>query len=477
MRDLSTLYINGAFVTPHGQDRLDLIDPRTGERQGSVALGDAEDARRAIAAAKAAYRTYARTSLAERGRILQRLHDVVRPRIDDLTEVMITEYGAPASVCRATATRAANAFLHAKAVMEGFAFVRTYGEAQVTMEPLGVVGLITPWNASNGFICGKMAMALAAGSTVVIKPSELSAAQTQLLLECLHEAGVPPGLFNVVNGRGDVVGKAITEHPDIAKISFTGSTAVGKAIARGAAETMKRITLELGGKSPNVILDDADLATAIPLAVRAAFHNNGQACIAGTRLLVPRSRVDEIKRLAKAAVEAVVVGDPHRPETQIGPLVTATQYERVQRYIQLGLAQGAELVTGGPGHPAGLERGYFVRPTLFAGVTRDMTIAQEEIFGPVLSLMTYGSDDEAVDLANDTVYGLQAYVSSTNLERARAVASRIVAGRVFINGLYDDPRAPFGGFKQSGIGRESGAFGLEAYLEPKAVFGTERSAS
>ena len=343
------------------------------------------------------------------------------------------------------------------------------------MEPLGVVGLITPWNANYGFICSKLSMAIATGSTAVIKPSELSARQTALLTQVLHRAELPPGLFNIVTGRGDTVGAEIVRHPDIAKISFTGSTAVGKAIARGAVETMKRVTLELGGKSPTILLDDADFAKAMPLAAMAATMNSGQACLAGSRLLVPRARLQEAHERIGAAFDALRVGDPRDPATTIGPMVTRTQYERVQGFIQRGIDEGATLLTGGSGRQEGLERGYFVRPTVFGNVRNDMAIAREEIFGPVLSVIAYEDEEDAVRLANDTVYGLHAYVFSGDVARANRVASRIVAGRVFINGLYDEPAAPFGGFKQSGLGREFGIFGFEQYLEPKAVLGHEQS--
>jgi aldehyde dehydrogenase (NAD+) len=318
-------------------------------------------------------------------------------------------------------------------------------------------------------------MAIAAGCTAVIKPSELSARQTDLLSRVLHRADLPPGLFNIVTGRGDTVGAEIVRHPGIAKISFTGSTAVGKSIARGAVDTMKRVTLELGGKSPTVLLDDADFAKAIPFAAAAATMNSGQACLAGTRLLVPRTRMQEAHERIVAAFEAMRVGDPRAPTTNIGPMVTRKQYEQVQGYIKAGVDEGASLLTGGLGRPDGLERGYFVRPTVFGNVTNRMTIAREEIFGPVLSVIAYEDEEQAVALANDTIYGLHAYVFSADRERARRVASRIVAGRVFINGLYDEPLAPFGGFKQSGLGREFGIFGLEQYLEPKTVLGDDTS--
>jgi len=471
MRHINEIYINGQFVQPHGTEVMQLINPANKTTIAEVRLADEEDARRAIAAAKAAYKSFSRSSKEERIGYLQAMHDAIQRRSQELIEVMITEYGGTRRMCTGTVARSANSFLLAIELLKSFDFVRQAGTARVTMEPLGVVGLITPWNANYGFICSKLSTALVAGSTAVIKPSELSAMQTQLLTQCLHEAGLPPGVFNIVTGRGDTVGAEITRHPDIAKISFTGSTVVGKQIARGAVDTMKRVTLELGGKSPNILLDDADLATAIPQAVMAAVFNSGQACLAATRLIVPEQRLEEVKVLVKQAVAAMKVGDPGDEDTAIGPLVTQKQYERVQSYIRLGVEEGAELLVGGEGHPQGLEQGYFVKPTVFVNVTNDMRIAREEIFGPVLSILTYRTEEEAIDIANDTVYGLHGYVSGADLERANRVASQIVAGRVFINGLYDEPRAPFGGFKQSGIGREFGPYGLEAYVEPKAIIG------
>lgn len=471
MKRIHHIYINGQFVTPHGTQVQELINPTTGQPRASVVLGDETDVDAAVAAARAAYPAYSRTSKQERIAILRRLHQAVAARSEELVQVMVEEYGGTLAFCRASVQRSANCFLQTSQLLETFDFVRTAGSARVVLEPLGVVGIITPWNSSYGFICSKLATALAAGSTAVIKPSELSATQTQLLTECLHAAQIPAGLFNIVNGTGDTVGAAITAHRDIAKISFTGSTAVGKRIARGAVDTLKRVTLELGGKSPNLLLDDADLELAIPIAVAAFTFNSGQACLAGTRLIVPASRLEEIQRRIKTAVEALQVGDPADAGTQIGPLVNAAQYARVQRYIALGLEEGATLLTGGAGHPPGLEHGYFVRPTVFVNVRNDMAIAQEEIFGPVLSIIACDSEEEAIAIANDTRYGLQAYVSSGDLARANRVAAQLVAGRVFINGLYDEPLAPFGGFKQSGIGREFGTYGLEAYLEPKAMMG------
>jgi len=471
MHIIDQIYINGQFVTPHGTEMADLVNPTTGRVDGQVRLGDAEDARRAIAAAKAAFPAFSRSSKAERGAMLERLHDAVLARAGDATAALVEEYGGPLNTSAGRSAYTAAMFLDVKKTMEQHAFTKTVGVSKVVLEPVGVVGIITPWNSSAWFVANKVASAIAAGCTVVVKPSELSARQNQILTEAIHAAGLPPGVVNIVNGRGDVVGTELSVHPNITKISFTGSTPVGKTIARLGVDTMKRVALELGGKSANVILDDADFERAIPNAVAACFMNNGQACIAGTRLLVPEHRLEEVKLLAKMAAEAVVVGDPKDPAVALGPIVTQKQYDRVQGYIAKGIEEGAELVTGGPGKPAGLEGGFFVKPTVFAGVTPQMTIAREEIFGPVLSILTYRSEEEAIAIANDTPYGLHAYVSSTDLARANRVAGQLVAGRVHINGIHNDLTTPFGGFKQSGIGREFGPYGLDSYLEPKAILG------
>ncbi|MFL5815703.1 MAG: aldehyde dehydrogenase family protein [Bdellovibrionia bacterium] len=469
MKTIDQIYINGKFVRPHGTERFDLVDPTSQSLIGQVVLGDEEDARAAIAAAKKAFESFSRTTKEERIRILDRLFAAVQARHNDHVRAMIEEYGGTHQFATASAKRCAESFLHVKNILSEFDFVRSVSRSQVTLEPVGVTAIITPWNASSSFICSKFAMALAAGNTVVVKPSEMSAIQTQVLLECFHEAGLPSGLFNLVNGRGDRVGAELSRNPDIAKISFTGSTVVGKSIARTAADTLKRVTLELGGKSPFVILEDANLDEAVPIAVAACFMNNGQACIAGTRLLVPLSQKSEIEQRVKSVVAQVQQGDPREARNTLGPVVSRKQYERVQVYIRLGLEEGATLLIGGPGSPEGLERGNYVKPTVFTDVTNDMRIAREEIFGPVLSILTYRSEEEAVAIANDTDYGLHAYVSGTNLTKAQQVASAIRAGRVAINGIEHDPYAPFGGFKQSGIGREYGVYGLEEYLEPKAI--------
>jgi aldehyde dehydrogenase (NAD+) len=345
----------------------------------------------------------------------------------------------------------------------------SWGKTTVTMEPVGVAGLITAWNANALFICLKLASAIAAGCTVVLKPSEMSSLQTRAMVEAVNEAGLPNGVFNVVTGLGTVVGAEMVRNPDVAKISFTGSVAVGEQIMRDGAATMKRVTLELGGKSPTILLDDAALDKAIPTALVLAFLNSGQACAAGTRLLVPRSRLDEVKRAIRDEMRNYTVGDPADPNIMVGPMVSQKQYERIESYIRKGIEEGAEVLVGGEGHPKGREAGFFVKPTVFVNVKNDMTIAQEEIFGPVLSVIAYDSEDEAIRIANDSKYGLHSAVLGTDLDRARRVASQLRAGRVVINTMADDPQAPWGGFKYSGVGREYGKYGIEAFLEPKAI--------
>ncbi|TDQ81912.1 aldehyde dehydrogenase family protein [Paraburkholderia silvatlantica] len=471
MQIIDKIYIDGAFVTPHGEAYFDLFNPATEAVIGRVRLADAADADAAIAAAKRAFPAFSRTPKAQRIEMLMALHEAVVAREDALFEAIIEEYGAPVSRGRWMAQHASNVLSDAAKTLENYAFTRRAGTAEVTMEPLGVAGLITPWNSDAGFICGKLAAALAAGCTAVIKPSEMSAIQTHIVTEALHSAGLPAGLFNIVTGRGDTVGARIAEHPDVAKISFTGSTAVGKTILRTAAETLKRVTLELGGKSPVIVLDDANFDEAVPLALQAGFMNSGQACIAGTRILVPHSRLVEFEARVVNAMAQIQAGDPRDTRTNVGPMVSQKQWERVQRYIRIGIDEGARLIAGGAERPEGIESGWFVRPTVFSGVTNDMTIAREEIFGPVLSIIAYRDTEHAIEIANDTPYGLQAYVVSPDVARARRVAAQIEAGRVLVNTLTHEPAAPFGGFKQSGIGREYGTFGIEAFLEPKSTLG------
>jgi len=469
MRQFNQMYVNGAFVTPHGTTIIDLLNPTNNEVIGKVTMADEVDTRQAIAAAKKALTSFSQTTKEVRMDYLQRLHDSLSKRMDDLVRATVLEYGAPQDRAKGSNALAANIFLHFKDVLKKFELTEVVGSSQVVLEPMGVVGIFTPWNSSAGSIAIKVAPAIAAGCTVVIKPSEMSAMQTQVLMESFHEAGLPAGVINFVTGLGEVVGAELTTSPDVAKIAFTGSTRIGKLVAKNALDTMKRFTLELGGKSANIILDDADFAKAIPMAVNACYLNNGQACIAGSRLLVPENRLQEVKQLVKAAVEKIKVGDPNDTDVTIGPLASQKQYQQVQSYIRSGIDEGAELVIGGEGHPKGLERGNFVKPTVFANVRADMRIAREEIFGPVLSILTYKTEAEAIRLANDSEFGLMAYVSSSNPERASRVARQLQAGRVLINTLNHDPLTPFGGYKQSGIGREGGIYGLKEFLEPKAI--------
>ena len=402
-------------------------------------------------------------------RYLRQLHKAVSDHVDDLTSVMIEEYGGVAQFARLIVESGINAFAAAEKGLQELPLMQSWGKTTVTLEPVGVAGLITAWNANALFICLKLASAVAAGCTVVLKPSEMSALQTRVMVDAVKAAGLPNGVFNVVTGLGTVVGAELVRNPDVAKISFTGSVAVGQQIMRDGAATMKRVTLELGGKSPTILLDDAAVDKAIPSALTLAFMNSGQACAAGTRLLVPKSRLEEVKRAIRDAMRAFTVGDPADPSVLVGPMVSQKQYDRVESYIRKGIEEGAEVLVGGEGHPKGFEAGYYVKPTVFVNVKNDMTIAQEEIFGPVLSVIAYDSEDEAIRIANDSRYGLHSAVLGTDLRRARLVASQLRAGRVVINNMTDDPQAPWGGFKYSGVGREYGRYGIQAFVETRAI--------
>ncbi|MGJ1348190.1 aldehyde dehydrogenase family protein [Sphingobacterium siyangense] len=469
MKTVNKIYSNGEFVNPHGTEIYELINPSTNQKIGEVTLADVTDTRNAITAAKAAFRTFSKSTVSERIGYLTKLKTAIEKRKQDFIDTMIEEYGGTHQFVTMSNTHTGAWFDSMIEVLKSFEFERTINAASVRFQPVGVVAIITPWNASNSSVASKVATAIAAGCTVVVKPSEMSALQTNVLMEAFHEAGLPKGVINVVTGLGNVVGTELTENPGIAKISFTGSTAVGKSIAKQAVDTMKRITLELGGKSPNIILDDADLDKAIPMAVYGAYMNSGQACIAPTRLLVPQHKLDRVNVLAKATAESMVVGLPQNADTNIGPMVSVKQFDRVQQYIKTGIEEGATLLTGGLGKPEGLEEGNFVKATIFTDVSNAMTIAREEIFGPVLCIIPYQTEAEAIEIANDTPYGLAAYISSADSERAKRVAAGIDAGRICINGFSHDPMVPFGGFKQSGIGREYGVYGLQPYLEIKAV--------
>jgi aldehyde dehydrogenase (NAD+) len=471
MNTITKHYIGGAFVESHGAEVMDIVKPTNGRVIGRVTLADEEDTKHAIAAARNAFVGFGRSKKEERTKILRRLHEAASARLNDLTAAMVEEYGGVVQFARLIVQSGINAFQAAERELQEIPLTRNWGKTTVTLEPVGVAALITAWNANALFICLKLASAVAAGCTVVIKPSELSAIQTQVLIEALHEADLPKGLLNVVIGRGNTVGAELVRNPDVAKISFTGSVGVGKSIMRDGAETMKRVTLELGGKSPTILLDDAVLDEAVPSALLMAFLNSGQACAAGTRLLVPESRFDQVKRAIVEAMAGFPVGDPADPKTAVGPMVSQKQYEQVQSYIRKGIEEGAEVLVGGEGRPQGFEEGYFVKPTVFVNVKNDMTIAREEIFGPVLSVISYDSEDDAIRIANDSQYGLHAAVLGTDVERAGRVASQIRAGRVVINSMIDDPQAPWGGFKYSGVGREYGRYGIEAFLETRAILG------
>jgi aldehyde dehydrogenase (NAD+) len=469
IRTIKTHYIDGVFVESHGREIMDVIRPTDGKVIAHVTLADAEDTKRAIGAAKRAFTLYRKSTIEERAQLLRQLHKVTSARLPDLTAAMVEEYGGVVRFAGLIVQTGINAFLAAEKALHEMPWTRTWGKTTVTLEPVGVAGLITAWNANALFICLKLASAIAAGCTVVIKPSELSSLQTRVLVEALHEAGLPKGLLNVVTGLGNVVGAELVGNSDVAKISFTGSVAVGQSIMRDGAATMKRVTLELGGKSPTILLDDASLEKAIPAALTMAFMNSGQACAAGTRLLVPNSRLDAVKRAIRDGMREFTVGDPADPSIAVGPMVSRKQYQRVQSYIRKGIEEGAQVLVGGEGHPEGLEAGFYVKPTVFVNVRNDMTIAREEIFGPVLSVITYDSEDEAIRMANESDYGLHAAVLGSDLPRARRVASQLRAGRVVINGMTDDPQAPWGGFKYSGVGREYGGYGIEAFLETRAI--------
>lgn len=469
MNCIEQIYINGEFVTPLGNEWANLYNPSTEQVIGQVRLGNKQDAQNAIAAAHAAFPAWSQTTREERLAALKRMHQAIVAREDELMEAILLEYGAPAVRGRWMATYPANAIAQVIDALRSFVFEEQIGSAKVIQTPVGVAGLITPWNSNAGFICNKLATALAAGCTAVIKPSEMSALQTQVVIEALHEANLPSGVFNIVNGRGDIVGEEIASNTQIAKISFTGSTTVGQHLLTVGATTMKRITLELGGKSPTIVLDDADFKMIMPLILNAGFANSGQACIAGTRILAPQSRLQEFEQLAKHAVMQIKSGNPYLADTDIGPMVSEKQWQRVQNYIRLGQEEGATLLIGGIGRPNDLQTGWFVKPTLFTRANNQMRIAREEIFGPVLTIIPYDGDEDAITIANDTDYGLSALILGTDTARCERIARKINAGRVLINSLANEPLAPFGGFKHSGLGRENGRWGISAYLEPKAL--------
>ncbi|HXJ34334.1 MAG TPA: aldehyde dehydrogenase family protein [Candidatus Eisenbacteria bacterium] len=472
MKDCRQFYIDGKWVAPTKPHDAQVVNPATEEPIATISLGSEADVDKAVTAARRAFETYSETSVQERLELLQRIIAVYQSKYDEMVETISQEMGAPLWLSRAAQAAAGMGhFFEMTKVLSTFQFEEQKGSTLMRKEPIGVCGLITPWNWPVNQIACKVAPALAAGCTMVLKPSEIAPLSGYLFAQILDEAGVPAGVFNLVNGDGPTVGHAIASHPGVDMVSFTGSTRAGVAVATAAAPTVKRVTQELGGKSANIILDDADIAAVVAAGVQSCVLNTGQSCNAPTRMLVPRAKMAAAVAAAKAAAEAVKVGDPFTEGTTIGPIANKTQFAKVQTLIKKGIQEGAQLVAGGPDRPEGLSKGYFVRPTVFANVRNDMTIAREEIFGPVLSIIPYDSEDEAVRIANDTPYGLSGYVQSGDVERARRVAKRLRSGNVHVNGAQPDFGAAFGGYKQSGNGREWGEAGLQEFLELKSVFG------
>lgn len=464
-------FINGEWVESTGSDTMDVLNPATEEVIGKIGLGTIEDLNRAVEAARAAFPAFSQTTVEYRIELLKTIAEEYAKRKDDLIDVITQELGAPLSFSENVHFRMGYAhFMQAAKELETFKFTEERDGSTIVKEAIGVSGLITPWNFPTNQTSTKIASAFAAGSTVVLKPAELTPFAAMMLADIFNAANVPKGVFNLVNGTGEVVGNGISSHPDIDFVSFTGSGAVGQKVMENAAKTIKKVALELGGKSPLVVLEDADIQEAAQIAVQNVVMNTGQVCTAGTRVIVPNSIKDKFEEAVKAVLPHFPVGDP-RGQSVVGPLISQQQWDRVQGYIEKGVEEGATLLAGGAGKPEGLEKGYYVKPTVFTNVQNDMVIAQEEIFGPVMSIIPYDTLDEAIEIANDTIYGLAGYVIGKDPEALRKVASSIRAGQVTVNRAPADFSAPFGGFKQSGIGREWGDFGIEEYLEPKVVKG------
>lgn len=474
MREYTKFYINGQWVDPITPKTLEVLDPSTEQPCATISLGSEGDVDLAVAAAKAAFETFSQTSVEERVQMLERMAEIFQRRIGEIAEAIRLEMGAPIKLAStAQAYAGLGHITEAAKILKSYTFTEDLGPHRVVKEPIGVCGLITPWNWPLNQVSCKVAPALAVGCTMVLKPSEVAPLSAYLYAEIMDAAGVPPGVFNLVNGDGPTVGEALSRHPDVDMMSFTGSTRAGSLVAQNAAPTVKRVTQELGGKSPNIILEDADLEAAVTRGVLHMYNNTGQSCNAPSRMLVPRALLAEAEAIAAKVTESVVIGATEDDATTMGPVVSKVQWDKIQGLIEAGVAEGAKVVCGGPGLPEGIERGYYVRPTVFSEVTNDMTIAQQEIFGPVLAMLPYDSEEEAIRIANDTPYGLAGYVQSGDLDHARRVASRIRAGNVHINGASPGMDVPFGGYKQSGNGREWGAHGFTDYLEIKAISGFE----
>jgi aldehyde dehydrogenase (NAD+) len=472
MVDRLKFYIDGAWQTPASKKTRPVVNPATEEVLYEISLGSQEDVDKAVAAARRAFESFSQTTREQRVELLGKIIEVYKRRMKDIGAAISDEMGAPLGFAeRFQAGAGLGHLMTTLDVLKSYPFEERLGTAMLVREPVGVIGMITPWNWPLNQIACKVAPALAAGCTMILKPSEYTPSSALIFAEILHEAGVPKGVFNLINGLGPEVGAAMSTHPGIDMMSFTGSTRAGIDVVQRAAPTVKRVTQELGGKSPNIILEDADLSKSIAGGTAHCFNNSGQSCNAPTRLLVPLAKMKEAAAIAKGVADKAKPGDPRSGDTTMGPVVNRVQWEKIQGLIKKGIDEGATLVTGGLGRPDGLNKGYYVRPTVFADVSNDMTIAREEIFGPVLSIIGYKNEDDAVRIANDTPYGLAGYVSSGDIERARRVARRIRAGNVNLNGAANERAAPFGGYKQSGNGREWGRFGLEEYLEVKAVAG------
>jgi aldehyde dehydrogenase (NAD+) len=471
MREYLKFYIDGKWVEPTELKTLDVINPATEAVCGKIALGNAADVDKAVKAAKKAFKTWSQTSREERLDVLGRILAEYQKRFGDLATAVTEEMGAPASLAqRAQVPIGMGHLATAVEVLKTFKFEEDRGPTLIVKEPIGVCGFITPWNWPLNQIVCKVAPAIATGCTMVLKPSEVAPFSGQIFAEIMEAAGVPPGVFNLVHGDGVGVGVPLSSHPDVDMVSFTGSTRAGIEVAKNAAPTVKRVAQELGGKSPNIVLDDDAFATGVARGVSTMMVNSGQSCNAPTRMLVPSKRMDEAITVAREAAAQVTVGDPNG-NAQLGPVVSEVQFNKIQKLIQAGIDEGATLVTGGVGRPEGLDKGYYVKPTVFANVTNDMTIAQEEIFGPVLSILGYETLDQAIDIGNDTEYGLAGYVQAADLAKARDVARKLRAGQVSINGGGGDMMAPFGGYKMSGNGREWGDFAFHEFLETKAILG------
>jgi aldehyde dehydrogenase (NAD+) len=472
--DNRQFYIDGRWVDPQVAKEWTVINPATEAPAGVISMGSAQDVDLAVAAARRAFDAYSRTTPGERLALIERILAAYNAHYDEIAAAISTEMGAPMRLAKGSQTRIGVGHISAMIeVLKTFKFEEARGAIRLVQEPVGVCALITPWNWPMNQVAAKVVPALAAGCTMVLKPSEFAPFSAILWAKVMHEAGVPAGVFNLVNGDGPSVGAPLSSHKDIDMVSFTGSTRAGTEVARAAAASVKRVHQELGGKSPNLLLDDADLEKAVTQSVLHVFQNSGQSCNAPTRMLVPAGKLADVEAIAKRVAAGVVVGDPSAPQTTVGPVVSKLQFERVEGYIEKGIQEGAKLVVGGTGRPEGLAKGYFVKPTIFSNVDNRMTIAREEIFGPVLCILPYDTEEQAIEIANDTPYGLAAYVWSKDNVRARRVGSRIRAGQVALNGASGDMQTPFGGFKMSGNGREYGEHGLRDFLEVKAVIGVD----